>query len=304
LKHSKFKRELPLFAMLLAPVAITLVYSYLPMLGIVMAFQDYVANVHGFIYSLLHSRFVGLDIFKELFNSYDALEVVWNTFFMATMKIVLKLIGPLVLALLLNEVTRSWFKKLVTTVTYLPFFLSWVVMGTVLLRFFSPQDGAFNTIIVALGGQPTFFFGTASQFPYAVVLSDLWKEGGYNTIIFLAALTGVDLEQYEAAVLDGAGRWKQTLYVTLPSISAIIMLVSILSLGNILNAGFDQIFNLYSPAVYSTGDIIDTYAFRRGIKDGQFNVATAVGLFKSAVSFVMISLSYWLAKRFSNYRIF
>jgi putative aldouronate transport system permease protein len=295
---------LPLFAMLLAPVAITLVYSYLPMLGIVMAFQDYVANVHGFIYSLLHSRFVGLDIFKELFNSYDALEVVWNTFFMATMKIVLKLIGPLVLALLLNEVTRSWFKKLVTTVTYLPFFLSWVVMGTVLLRFFSPQDGAFNTIIVALGGQPTFFFGTASQFPYAVVLSDLWKEGGYNTIIFLAALTGVDLEQYEAAVLDGAGRWKQTLYVTLPSISAIIMLVSILSLGNILNAGFDQIFNLYSPAVYSTGDIIDTYAFRRGIKDGQFNVATAVGLFKSAVSFVMISLSYWLAKRFSNYRIF
>ncbi len=290
--------------MLLAPVAITLVYSYLPMLGIVMAFQDYVANVHGFIYSLLHSRFVGLDIFKELFNSYDALEVVWNTFFMATMKIVLKLIGPLVLALLLNEVTRSWFKKLVTTVTYLPFFLSWVVMGTVLLRFFSPQDGAFNTIIVALGGQPTFFFGTASQFPYAVVLSDLWKEGGYNTIIFLAALTGVDLEQYEAAVLDGAGRWKQTLYVTLPSISAIIMLVSILSLGNILNAGFDQIFNLYSPAVYSTGDIIDTYAFRRGIKDGQFNVATAVGLFKSAVSFVMISLSYWLAKRFSNYRIF
>jgi putative aldouronate transport system permease protein len=290
--------------MLLAPVAITLVYSYLPMLGIVMAFQDYVANVHGFIYSLLHSRFVGLDIFKELFNSYDALEVVWNTFFMATMKIVLKLIGPLVLALLLNEVTRSWFKKLVTTVTYLPFFLSWVVMGTVLLRFFSPQDGAFNTIIVALGGQPTFFFGTASQFPYAVVLSDLWKEGGYNTIIFLAALTGVDLEQYEAAVLDGAGRWKQTLYVTLPSISAIIMLVSILSLGNILNAGFDQIFNLYSPAVYSTGDIIDTYAFRRGIKDGQFNIATAVGLFKSAVSFVMISLSYWLAKRFSNYRIF
>jgi putative aldouronate transport system permease protein len=304
LKYSRIIREIPLFVMLLLPVAITLIYAYLPMLGIVMAFQDYVANIHGFIYSLLHSRFVGLDIFKEMLNSSDALGVIWNTLFMATMKIVLKILGPLILALLLNEVTRSWYKRLITTVTYLPFFLSWVVMGTVLLRFFSPQDGAFNTLVVALGGQPTFFFGTASQFPYAIVLSDLWKEGGYNTIIFLAALTAVDMEQYEAAVLDGAGRWMQTLHVTLPSIAAIIVLVSILSLGNILNAGFDQIFNLYSPSVYSTGDIIDTYAFRRGIKDGQFNIATAVGLFKSVVTMVMIGLSYWLAKKFTNYRIF
>lgn len=302
---SQLKRELPLYVMIMIPAILVFVFSYIPMAGIVMAFQDFVPSSHGFLYSLIHSRFVGLDVFRTLFISPDTKSVIANTFFISALKIVVKLLVPLIFALLLNEVTKNWFRKLATTITYLPFFLSWVVVGGVLLDFFSPQDGAFNHLLNQIGiTHPTFFFGTASQFPYAVVVSDLWKEIGYNTIIFLAALTSVDVSMYEAAVIDGAGRWKQTIYLTLPAITPMVILVGILSLGNILNAGQDQILNLYSPVVYSSGDIIDTYAFRQGIQQGQFSIATAVGLFKSIVSFLMISVSYWLTNKWTGYRVF
>lgn len=304
MKDSKLKRELPLYAMLLVPVTIVVIFAYIPILGNIMAFENFMPSRYGFIYALLHSKFVGLNVYKDVLALPNTLGVVWNTFFIATMKIILKLSVPLVFALLLNEVSKEWFRKAVATITYLPFFISWVVMAGILLDFFSPQDGAFNKVIELMGMKPTFFFGTASQFPYAVVLSDLWKEVGYNTIIFLAALTSVDVTLYEAAVIDGAGRWKQTLNVTIPSIAPIIVLVGILSLGNVLNAGQDEILNLYNPGVYSSGDIIDTFVFRQGIQMGQFSTATAVGLFKSVVSFVMISLSYIIANKYSDYRVF
>ncbi|OCT15092.1 protein lplB [Paenibacillus pectinilyticus] len=303
--RSQMKKEFSLYAMILMPALVVLVFGYIPMLGIVMAFEDFVPTSHGFIYSLIHSKFVGLDVFRTIWISPDAKSVIANTFFIAGMKIIVKLAVPLVFALLLNEVSKGWFRKLGTTITYLPFFLSWVVVGGVLLDFFSPQDGAFNHLLAMFGlPHDTFFFGTATQFPFAIVISDLWKEVGFNTIIFLAALTSVDLTMYEAAMIDGAGRWKQTIYLTIPTITPMIILVGILSLGNILNAGQDQILNLYSPGVYSSGDIIDTYAFRQGIQQGEFSIATAVGLFKSVVSFLMISTSYWLANKFTDYRVF
>ena len=301
---SKLKRELPLYLMLIIPVFLALVYNYFPMFGAIMAFQDFLPSSHGFLYALAHSRFVGLEVFKDIVNSPDAYLAVRNTVFISSMKVVVKLFVPLVLALLLNEVASVRFRKMVTTITYMPFFLSWVVLGGILLDFFSPQDGAFNKFMIMIGLAPTYFFGTAGQFPYAVVLSDLWKEVGYNTIIFLAAIISVDITMFESAIVDGAGRWKQTIHIMLPSIASIIVLVGILNLGNILNAGYDQIFNLYSPIVYSTGDIIDTFAFRTGIQQAMFSYATAIGLFKSVVSFILISLSYFIASKYSNYRVF
>lgn len=171
---SQMKREFSLYAMILMPAIVVLVFGYIPMFGIVMAFQDFVPTSHGYIYSLIHYKFVGLDVFRTIWISPDAKSVIVNTFFIAGMKIIVKLVVPLVFALLLNEVTKGWFRKLGTTITYLPFFLSWVVVGGVLLDFFSPQDGAFNHVLAIMGlSHETFFFGTASQFPYAVVISDL-----------------------------------------------------------------------------------------------------------------------------------
>lgn len=301
--NSRFKRELPLYLMLILPVTFAIIFNYLPLVGLYMAFTDFLPSGNGFFYALFHSKFVGFDIFKTVLSTPDTFIVVRNTLFIASMKIVAKILVPLIFALLLNEVSKGWFKKLATTITYLPFFLSWVVLAGILLDVFSPQDGVFNKVITSMGFSSTFFFGTASQFPYAVVLSDLWQQIGYNTIIFLAALTSIDLSMYEAAMLDGAGRLKQTIHITLPSIAPIVMLVMILSLGSILNAGQDQILNLYNPGVYSTGDIIDTYAFRMGLQQGLFTIATAVGLFKSVVSFIMISISYFIANRFTQYKV-
>jgi len=299
MKIQILKRDFPLHIMLSVPVIFLIVYCYWPMIGILMAFEDFIPT-KGFF----GSRFVGLENFKYIFSMPDTLSIVWNTFFIAIMKIVMKIIIPLVFALLLNEVGRAWLKKLVQTITYFPYFLSWVVLGGILLDFFSPSDGLVNKFLNLFGKESFYFFGDEKAFPFMVVLTEVWKNMGFNTIIFLAAITGIDPARYEAAIVDGAGRWKQTLYVTIPGIAGMIVLVSILSMGNILNAGFDQIFNLYSPLVYSTGDIIDTFVYRTALLDGQFNIGTAAGLFKSAISFVMITLSYTIANKYSNYRVF
>ena len=298
------KREIPLHLMLIIPVIIVLIYCYLPMLGIIIAFQDFYPSTRGFVHAIFNSKFIGFDVFKYVFGMHDFYKVVWNTLYIAFMKIITKLTIPLIFALLLNEVSKKWFKKAVQTITYLPYFLSWVVLGGIFLDFFSPQDGAVALIFDSLGLKMPYIFGNAKLFPYTIVATDLWKEAGFNTIVYLAALTGIDVSLYEAAKVDGAGRWKQTIHITIPSIAPIVVLVAILSLGNILNAGFNQIFNLYSPVVYSTGDIIDTFVFRAGLQNGQFSIATAVGLFKSLVSMIMITFSYWLAYKYSDYRVF
>nr|WP_281814266.1 ABC transporter permease subunit [Vallitalea longa] len=290
--------------MMLIPVILVVIYCYGPMLGILIAFQDYVPSTKGFFYSLINGKWIGFDMFRYIFKMPDFVSILWNTFFIATMKIIAKIIFPLIFALLLNEVRKSWFKKSVQTITFLPYFLSWVILGGILLEIFSPRTGIINTIIGYFGFEPKYFFGDPKIFPYMLVLTDLWKDIGFNTIIILAALTSIDPTLYEAAAIDGAGRLKQTLHITLPGISSIIVLIAILGLGNIMNAGFDQIFVLYGPSVYSTGDIIDTYTYRMGINNGQFSLATAVGLFKSVVSFVMLTVSYWIANKYSDYRIF
>ena len=294
-----FRRNLPLHIMLFPGIIIALIFSYTPMVGIIMAFQDY--NPFG---GLFGSPWTGLDNFRFLMSLPDTYSVIWNTFFIAVLKIIASLIVPITVSLLLNEIGNYKFKRITQTIIYFPHFLSWVILATVFIDLLSPSNGAINSIIKALGFKPIFFLGSTKWFPFTMVLTDIWKEFGYGTIIYLAALTGIDPTLYEAAIIDGSNRWQQTIHVTLPGIKGIVVLSMTLSLGNVLNAGFDQIYNMLSPVVYSTGDIIDTMVYRMGMIDAQYSLATTVGLFKSLVSFVLISTSYWLAGKFAGYRIF
>ena len=283
-----FKRELPLHLMLLPGLILVAVFNYTPMAGLIIAFQ----------------KWVGLGNFTYVFSLPGFDQALKNTIVIAFWKIVLGLIVPIVFALMLNEVNRNGFKRTVQTIVYLPYFLSWVVLGGIFLDMLSPSSGIMNQIITALGGKSIFFLGDNHYFKPTLIVTDIWKNFGYGAIVYLAAILGIDTDLYEAAQIDGANRWKQVWHVTLPGMRMIIVLMMVLSLGNVLNAGFDQIFNLYSKAVYESGDILDTFVYRLGLIDAQYGPATAVGLFKSIISTMFISVSYWLAYRFADYRIF
>lgn len=297
--RKKWKMELPLHLMLVPGLMMVLVFSYGPMVGIVIAFENFVP-----IKGIFGSEWVGFEHFRYIYGLPDTMVVLRNTIVISSMKIVAGLIAPILTALLLNEVGKRLFKRYVQTVIYMPHFLSWVIMAGILIDVLSPTSGIVNMVLEWIGAPKVFFLGNAHWFPYVLVGTDVLKEFGFGTIVYLAAISGINPALYEAAVIDGAGRWKQTIYITLPSIVPIIVLMLTLGLGNVLNAGFDQVFNLYSPSVYSTGDILDTYVYRIGLGNGQYGVATAVGLFKSLISFALISISYTLAYRFANYRIF
>jgi putative aldouronate transport system permease protein len=219
------------------------------------------------------------------------------------LKIFFGQLAPIIFALLLNEVRHTIYKRTVQTLTYLPHFLSWVMIGGIFIDILSTQ-GIINRILNQFGVESIFFLGSNKWFRTTLVVTDVWKGFGWGSILYMAALSGINQELYESAVLDGANRLQQTWYVTLPGIVPTIVLLATLSLGNILNAGFEQIFNLYNPAVYETGDVIDTFVYRMGLLDTQFSLATAVGLFKSVVSFILIVISYKLANKYTNYRIF
>lgn len=285
--------------MVLPAVLVAFVFSYLPMSGIAMAFQDYKAAL-----GITGSPFVGLKHFRYMFENDYFIKITWNTVLFACSKIVLNLIIPFGFALLLNEVRNMGIKRSVQTLVYLPHFLSWVTLGGILIDLLA-QTGIINSFITNIFGiKPIFFLGDGTWFRLTIIFSDVWKEFGFNTIIFLAALSGINPAQYEAAEVDGASRLKQTIYITIPSLIPILIVVATLALGNVLNANFDQVFNLYSPMIYQQGDIIDTFVYREGLLSGQFSFATAVSLFKSLISLVLIIVSYRLAYRYAGYRIF
>ncbi|AEE96988.1 ABC transporter permease [Mahella australiensis] len=291
-----------LHLMLFPGLIILFIYAYLPMIGIVIAFQNF--NVGLGIRAFWESEWVGLYHFRRLFSSPDFTRALRNTLFIASGKIVVGFFVPIVVALLLNEVRVSWYKRTIQTVVYLPHFLSWVIMAGVLKEILAP-DGMLNNMLAQLFGlQPKFWLGDKQLFPWLMIITDTLKEFGFGTVIYLAAITGIDPSLYEAAVVDGANRFQQTIHVTIPGMMPIIVLSLVLSLGNVLNAGFDQIFNLYSVPVYETGDIIDTLVYRISMLGGQYDFGTAVGLFKSVVSMILISISYWLADRFAGYQVF
>jgi putative aldouronate transport system permease protein len=291
---------LPYHLMLLPGILFLLVYHIAPMFGSVIAFQDFVP-AKGFF----GSKWVGLENFKFMFQLPDTWSILSNTLIIAVSKIIFNLIFAVLFAVLLNELRHLWLKKTIQTIAYLPHFLSWVILATIFRDILDPS-GLVNTVLMNLHliGEPIFFLGDNSWFQGVIVATDVWKEFGYNAVMFIAALAGVNPELYEAAAMDGAGRLRRIWHITLTSIRPTIVLVATLNIANIFNAGFDQIFNLYSPVVYATGDVIDTYVYRAGFVSAQYSLATAVGLMKSVVSFILIIVSYKLADRFAGYRIF
>ena len=295
----KSLRNLPLHLMLIPSMLLLLIYGYLPLMGNIMAFQKF-NPVKGF----LGSRWIGLDNFRYVLDLPDTFQVLWNTFFIATMKLAAGIVVPVFYALLLNEMHSVRYKRILQTMIYFPHFLSWVILSGILIDLLSPSTGLIGVVMKSLGLKPVYWLGDADVFPFTLVLTETWKEFGFGTIVYLAALTSIDPTLYEAGMIDGATRWQQTRYITIPGIMPTVMLMTILSMGNVLNAGFDQVFNLYSPQVYRTGDILDTLVYRLGLVDIQYGVATAVGLFKSFVSFVMLAASYALAYQYSDYRVF
>ncbi len=291
------KKQLSLHMMLIPGIIILLVFSYIPLYGLVIAFEKYNPAL-GF-----QSKWVGFDNFRYVFSQPNFVRTIWNTFYISFFKIIGGIIVPVIFALLLNEVMHNKIKRVFQTLVYIPNFLSWVIMAGILVDILA-SDGIVNQLLKALGMSSVNFLGNPKIFPWTMIFSDIWKGFGFGTVVYLAALTGIDPGLYEAAMVDGAKRFKQTIYITLPLLAPTIVLMAVLALGNALNAGFDQIYNLYSPVVYQSGDIIDTYVYRLGIKQAQYSVATAVGLFKSAVSCVLVGISYVLADKVAGYRIF
>ena len=233
----------------------------------------------------------------------DIARVVWNTLYIAVLKIVTQTLAAIVIAILLNEVRSKNFKKGVQTIIYLPYFLSWVILGGI-LRDILARDGVVNTFLEKLGFESYLFLATPEIFPWVLVISELWQVTGFWTIVYLAAIANINPHSYEAAAMDGANRWKQTWHITLPGMTTTIVLMVILSLGYILNAGFDQILMLYSPITYSTGDVIDTWVYRQGLVSAQYSLAATVGVLRSIISFMLVVIAYYLAYKKADYRVF
>ena len=294
----KWKRELSLIIMLLPALVLVLIYRYGSMFGVVMAFQKF-SPAKGFF----RSPWVGLANFRNLFTMPNIGQIIYNTVFISFFKMTLGIIVPVVFALLLNEIASLRLRRIYQTLVYLPHFLSWVILAGIFADLLS-KDGIINTTLTGMGLQSVGFLSDQKVFPWTMIISDVWKGFGFGSIIYLAALTGIDQNLYEAASIDGANRWQQTLHVTIPGITSTVVLMTVLSLANILNGGFDQIYNLYRPVVYETGDILDTFVYRLGIDNAQFSLSTAAGLFKSAISCILIVTSYRLADKFAGYQIF
>lgn len=297
-KRRSFKLQTHYWLMVVPGLLWLFFFNLVPLSGIIIAFEDYVPGLGPW-----RSEFNGLENFEYLFSMADAKRVIVNTIVIACSKVVLNLVVPLLFALLLNEVKNLRYKKFIQTAVYLPHFLSWVILASVILNIFG-LDGIVNKIGGLFGAEPVIWFSESSYFRQLVIGTDVWKEFGFNAVIFLAALTGIDPNLYEAASIDGCGKFRSVFYITLPGIMPTIVLVGVLGLSNVLNAGFDQVFNLYNPMVYSTGDILDTWVYRIGLVNLQFSLATTAGLFKSVISFVMIVLSYTAAYKFADYKVF
>jgi putative aldouronate transport system permease protein len=284
-----------IYVLILPCVVWLLVFCYYPMYGATLAFKDYSYNL-----GITGSPWVGFKHFQEFITSLEFWDVIKNTVIISGLKILIGFPAPIILALLLNEVRSSKFKRAVQTMSYLPNFVSWVVVVTLMTIVFSPYGGIVNDIRKSFGLESIFYMGQKESFYPMVVLSDIWKNAGWGSIIYLSALSGISPELYEAAILDGAGRLKCTWHVTLPCIRETIGIMFIFAVGGILSAGFDQILLLQQPANNLVSEILDTYVLKTGLNYGRFEYATAIGLFKSLFSLVMMVGANSLTKKFMD----
>jgi len=284
---------------MLAPVIIQyFIFTYIPMYGITIAFKDYYI-----MKGVFKSPWVGLDNFQALFSGRDFLNDLRNTVLISSYKFVAGFPGPIILALLLNEVKNFHFKRVVQTISYLPHFLSWIVLSGILIEVLSPSRGIVNAIISAFGIEPIYFIGDPKIFRFTLVATALWKEIGWGSIIYLAAITNIDPQLYEAAVIDGAKRFKQIIYITLPSIAPVVVIMLILSAGSLISDDFEQVFNLINPGVSGVGETLSIYTYIKGIRGMGYSYGTAVGLFTSIISLMLIVITNLISKKFTDYGI-
>ncbi|MCK9861693.1 ABC transporter permease subunit [Paenibacillus sp. ATY16] len=294
-KKALFKKNVPLMLMFAPALAYYLIFRYLPIGGLVISFENY-----NFFDGVFHSPWVGFKNFEMLFSNDKTLRIIWNTLWLSVLNLVVGFPVPIILALMINSVRRSWYKRFVQTVVYLPHFFSWVIVGGMVITLFSMESSFLNHWIENKYGEPYPFLYKTFSWVTIFVGSGVWKEMGFSTIIYLAALTSISPALYEAAALDGASKWKQTWHVTLPGIRGTIILVLILSMGRVLEVGFDQIYNLRNAMVSDISEVISTYIYTLGIQGGQFSLTTALGLFESVVAFILILGANLIAKKFNS----
>lgn len=286
-----------LYALLLPALALMILFHYLPMYGIQLAFKDY-----RFASGISGSDWAGFKYFIRMFSEPKFINVLRNTFVISFGKLLFSFPAPIFLALLLNEIRLSWYKRVAQTISYLPHFMSWVVLAGIFKEFLSLR-GPINFIIERLGGKPQLLMVDQHWFVQIIIATDVWKTVGWGSIIYLAAIAGIDRHLYEAAEIDGAGRLRQMWHITLPALVPVIFLLFLLTIGNLLGTDFDQLFNMYSPLVYAVGDVIDTYTYRVGLVDMNFSYATAIGLFKNAIGLCLLLIVNFSMKRYNQYGV-
>ena len=286
------------YLMLIPGILFFLVFCYGPMYGLVIAFQDYfpLKGVTG-------SKMVGLKHFRALFTDPFFLSVLKNTIVISFYKLLICFPAPILLCLALNEISNYRFKKIAQSISYLPHFVSWVVVSGIIIEFLSPSRGPINILLQNLGMEPIFFVAEPKYFRGVLVLSDLWKSVGWGSIVYLAAVTSVDPTLYEAAEMDGAGRIKKILHVTIPALAPIITVMFIMESGKILNDSFEQVYNFLTPSTYAVGDVISTFVYRMGIQKMQYSFTTAVDLFKNIISFMLVVMTNYIARKTNDYAL-
>ena len=287
-----------LFFLLIPGIIFFAVFKYIPMYGLKIAFQDYNQ------YDPSKSQWVGFQQFMDLFSKNSFLPVLRNTIVISLLKLILGFPIPVILALMMNEMKNMAFKKVSQTLLYLPHFISWVILSGIIMTLLDPDNGMITNLIQTLTRQHIMVLTDSRYFVPMLIITDIYKGLGWGTIIYFAAISGIDPSLYEAAAIDGAGKWKQAINITLPCIVPTIIIQFILSSSNILNAGFDQVYNLYSASVYATGDILDTYVYRVGLQGLQYSFGTAVGLLKSVIAFVLMIGANKLAQKYTDSKIF
>lgn len=290
-----YRKHFPLVVMFLPAIIYFFVFKYIPIYGITLAFKDY--NISK---GIMGSEWVGLEHFTKLLRSSTFTRSVRNTIIISFGKILFGFPAPIILALFLNEVKNLRFKKVVQTISYMPHFLSWVILAGIFHQFFSPSNGVINNILGMLGIEPIYFMASNEWFRTVLVATSVWQGVGWGTVVYIAAIAGINPEYYEAAECDGASRFQKMFKITLPLLAPTIAVLFILRVGSVLDAGFDQVFNLYSKVVFETGDIIDTYVYRLGLGNMKYDQATAVGLFKNAIGFVLVVITNFVSKKLSG----
>lgn len=290
----RLRRMWPYYIMIVPFLAFMIVFDYFPMYGVTLAFKDFKV-----LSGIMGSPWVGFKYFKQLFDAYSFWEVLRNTLIISLEKIVFCFPVPIILAIFINEIRNDKIKRTFQTFSYLPHFISWVIAASFVIDVFSLK-GPVNYIIGALGGKSVYFMADVRYFRGLLIITDIWKGCGWGSIVYLAAITGIDVELYEAADIDGANKLQSIWHITLPGIRSTIITLFILKIGHLLSAGFDQIYNLYSSAVYSVADVLDTFTYRKGIIGTDYSYATAAGLFKNGIGFILVVLSNFVVRRLND----